>query len=98
MNFLYAGNLSTFAPVSYMDRSKMTLIRPLIDTPEKEIKKFARRVNLEPMPKVCPMDGVSKREDMKNMILQWEKEIPTIRANMIGSIKRAEINGWKEIK
>lgn len=98
MNFLYAGNLSTFAPISYMDRSKITLIRPLIDTPEKEIKKFARRVNLEPMPKVCPMDGVSKREDMKNMILQWEKEIPTIRANMIGAIKRAEINGWKEIK
>ena len=39
LNFLYAGNLSTFAPISYMDRSKITLIRPLIDTTEKEIKK-----------------------------------------------------------
>ena len=30
LNMFYAGNLSTFAPVSYMDRSKITLIRPLI--------------------------------------------------------------------
>ena len=94
----YAGNLSTFAPVSYMDRSKITLIRPLIDTPEKEIKKFVKRNNVEVMSKVCPMDGVSKRENMKNMIFEWEKQIPTIRANMTGAIKRAHINGWKEDK
>lgn len=98
LNFLYAGNLSTFAPVSYMDRSKITLIRPLIDTPEKEIKKFVKRNNVEVMSKVCPMDGVSKREDMKSMVFEWEKQIPTIRANMTGAIKRAHINGWKEDK
>lgn len=39
------------------------------------------------MPKVCPMDGVSKREDIKNMVFEWEKQIPTIRANMTGAIK-----------
>ncbi len=73
LNFLYTGSLSTFAPVSYMDRSKITLIRPLIDTPEKDIKKFVKRNNLEVMPKVCPMDGVSKREDMKNIVLMEKK-------------------------
>lgn len=26
------------------------------------------------------------------------KQIPTIRANMTGAIKRAHINGWKEDK
>ena len=30
------------------------------------------------------------------MIFEWEKQIPTIRANMTGAIKRAHINGWKE--
>ena len=95
LNFLYAGNLNTFAPMSYMDRSKVTLIRPLIDTPEKEIKKFIKRNNIEVMQKVCPMDGYSKREDMKNMIFELEKNIPTVRANMVGAIKRANINGWK---
>lgn len=96
LNLLYAGNLNTFAPISYMDRSKITLIRPMIYISEKEIRKFIKRNNIEVMPKVCPMDGVSKREDMKKMIIDFEKEIPTIRANITGAIKRANINGWKE--
>ena len=43
LNMLFAGSLSTFAPTSYMDRSKITLIRPLIYTPEKEIRNFIKR-------------------------------------------------------
>ena len=98
LNMLYAGNLSTFAPVSYMDRSKITLIRPLIYTPEKEIKKFIKRENINVMPKNCPMDGISKREDMKEMLYKLSLKIPNVRANLMGAIKRANINGWKEIK
>ena len=98
LNMLYAGNLSTFAPVSYMDRSKITLIRPLVYAPEKEIKKFIKRTNISVMPKNCPMDGVSKREYMKDLLYKFTVEIPNVRANLIGAIKRAEINGWKEFK
>ena len=36
LNLLYAGSINTFAPVSYMDRSKITLIRPLIYAEEKD--------------------------------------------------------------
>ena len=46
------------------------------------------------MPKCCPMDGVSKREDIKKLILSLSKNIPMIRANLFGAIKR-NINGWK---
>ena len=96
LNMFYAGNLSTFAPVSYMDRSKITLIRPLIYAPEKEIRKFIKREDIQVMPKNCPMDGVSKREDMKEMLYKLSVKIPNVRANLIGAIKRAGINGWKE--
>ena len=98
LNMLYAGNLSTFAPVSYMDRSKITLIRPLVYAPEKEIKKFIKRENIKVMPKNCPMDGISKREYMKDLLYKLTIEIPNVRANLIGAIKRAKINGWKEEK
>ena len=98
LNMLYAGNLSTFAPVSYMDRSKVTLIRPLIYAPEKEIKKFIKRQNIEVMPKNCPMDGISKREDIKEMLYKLTVKIPNVRASLMGAIKRAGINGWKDIK
>ena len=98
LNMLYAGNLSTFAPISYMDRSKITLIRPLVYAPEKEIKKFIKRNNISVMNKNCPMDGVSKRETMKDLLYKFSIEIPNVRANLMGAIKRANINGWKDIK
>ena len=56
LNLLYGGNINTFAPTSYMDRSKITLIRPLIYAPEKSIKTFVKKNNIEVMPKCCPMD------------------------------------------
>lgn len=95
LNLLYAGSINTFAPVSYMDRSKITLIRPLIFAPEKYIKNFTKRNNIQLMQKCCPMDGVSKREDMKLLIQQFQKEIPTVRANLYGAIKRGNLKGWE---
>ena len=96
LNLLYGGSISTFAPMSYMDRSGITLIRPLIYAPEKYIKSFAKKNNLPVMPKVCPMDGVSKREDMKNLIYNFQKDIPRVRENLYGAIKRSNIKGWEK--
>lgn len=94
LNLLYGGNINTFAPTSYMDRSKITLIRPLIYAPEKSIKTFVKKNNIEVMPKCCPMDGVSKREDMKKLIWEFQKQIPNAKANIYGAIKRGNIKGW----
>ena len=96
LNLFYAGNINTFAPVSYMDRSKVTLIRPLVYAPEKDIKKFIKRNNIEIMPKACPMDGYSKREEIKKMINEMNMTNPMLKANLFGAIKRKEINGWHE--
>ena len=96
LNLLYGGSIGTFAPKSYMDRSGITLIRPLIYVPEKSIKTFVKKNNIEVMPKCCPMDGFSKREDMKNLIYELQKSIPTVKTNIYGAIKRSNIKGWKK--
>lgn len=95
LNLFYTGSIGTFSPVSHMDRSGITLIRPLIYTPEKETKRFVKKNNLTVMQKVCPMDGTSKREDMKQMIFLLQKNIPMIRANLFGAIKR-NLPDWKK--
>ena len=95
LNLFYTGSIGTFSPVSYMDRTGITLIRPLIYTPEKETKRFINKNNLTVMPKVCPMDGTSKREDIKQMIFSLQKNIPMIRANLFGAIKR-NLPDWKK--
>lgn len=94
LNLLYGGNIATFAPVSYMDRSGITLIRPLIYAPEKAIKTFIKKNNIGVMDKCCPMDGVSKRESMKKLIWNLQKDIPNLKANLYGAIKRSNIKGW----
>ena len=95
LNLLYTGSLSTFAPKSYMDRSKITLIRPLILVDEKDTKRFIKKNNKSIMKKVCPMDGISKRETMKEQIFLWQKDIPMVRANIFGAISR-NLDGWKK--
>lgn len=95
LNLFYTGSISTFSPVSFMDRSQMTLIRPLIYTPEKEIRRFIKKNHITVMPKSCPMDGVSKREDMKKMLQDLQVDIPHVRANLYGAIKRSSIKGWQ---
>lgn len=95
LNLLYTGSINTFAPVSYMDRTKITLIRPLIYAKEKDTNRFVKQNNIQVMPKACPMDGNSKREDMKNMIYNIRKDIPKVEANLFGAITR-NIDGWKK--
>lgn len=54
-------------------------------------KNFCKENGIEVMPKCCPMDGVSKREDMKNLIWEFQKKIPNVKANIYGAIKRSNI-------
>lgn len=74
----------------------ITLIRPLIYAPEKSIKTFIKKNNIPVMPKCCPMDGYSKRQDMKKLIWDLQKDIPTLKANLYGAIKRSNIKGWNK--
>jgi len=96
LNLLYGGSIKTFSPVSYMDRSDITLIRPLIYISEKSIQTFIKTSNIEVMPKVCPMDGASKREEIKDLLSQLQKDIPTVKTNIYGAIKRSSIKGWNK--
>ncbi len=95
MNLIYTGSISTFSPVSYMDRSKVTLIRPLIYVSEKETKSFIKRNEISIMPKVCPMDGISSRENISKLLKELEEYNKHVKVNIFGAIQRAEITGWK---
>ena len=63
-------------------------------TPEKENRRFVRKNNLTVMAKVCPMDGTSKREDMRQLMFSLSKNIPMIRAYLFGAILR-NLPEWK---
>ena len=96
LNTLYTGNISTFSPTTYMDRSNLTVIRPLIYTYEKDIRAFIKRNAITVMEKCCPYDGYTKREDMKKLLVTLRKDIPKVKENLTGAIIRSNIKGWND--
>lgn len=73
MNLFIEGRFDCFHPVTYLDRSDMTVIRPLLYAPEKEVSHFVRASGIVPVPKHCPADGVTRREDAKRALAELER-------------------------
>lgn len=73
MNLFIEGRFDCFLPVTYLSRSDMTVIRPLLYTPEKDISHFIRKSEIVPVPKNCPADGNTKREDAKRSLAELER-------------------------
>ena len=94
LSLFYEGHIHTFAPCTYLSRNKITSIRPMIYLEEKEIKAFVKRNNIPVMKKTCIVDGKTKREDMKNLVIELSKKIPRLKSNIFGAIKRSQIKGW----
>jgi len=91
---LQNGNLGCFSPVTELSDSKMTIIRPLLLAPEHEIAKAVRRAGLIVVKSKCPIDGASRRQEVKDFLLEQEKKDPGLKDRMLGAICRAHLCGW----
>ena len=94
MSLLSTGQLTTFQPKTFLDRTNITVIRPLIYVREHEIKKFAAESDLDIMKSPCPFDGATNRQRVKNLIRNLEGDFPdlfnhlaaALRVNSIGEL------------
>ena len=86
MSLLYEGRLRTFTPVTYLERTGVTLIRPLILLPEKEIKAAVRRHDIPVAKNPCPASGQTKREETKRLLAQISANNPYARERMLTAI------------
>ena len=73
LSLFYEGRLGCFSPVTYLSRKDIHVIRPLIYVAEGDIKGYANRAELPVVYNPCPMDGKSKRQDMKEFINSGQK-------------------------
>lgn len=94
MNLFIEGRIFVFAPVSYLSRRDLTVIRPLALAPEKEIRTAANRNNLGIVKSKCPVDGHTKREETKNALSEQEKLDKGFKERIFGAIKRFDLEGW----
>jgi tRNA 2-thiocytidine biosynthesis protein TtcA len=68
MNIIFSGKIKTFLPRTEQERSKVTVIRPLIYFREDELKRTVELTGFTPVPSPCPIDGRTKRADTKELI------------------------------
>lgn len=87
LSLVYEGRVNCFSPVTYLDRKDITLIRPMIYTPENYVIGFAKRYELPIVKNRCPEDKRTKREYAKNLIKQLERENPGFKTRLFTAIE-----------
>jgi len=88
LSMFYEGRLNTFQPKTYLDRTKMTVIRPLILTDEKLISTVAKSL---PVSKSnCPADKHTKRELVKDILKNIQKDIPIAKDRLFTALIHPE--------
>lgn len=92
MSFLFEGRIHTFAPVTYLDRSGITVIRPLLFLYEGDVKGFVKEYQLPVVKSPCPVDGSTKREDVKNLIGEINHQYHGAKTRMIRAVLDDVVN------
>jgi tRNA(Ile)-lysidine synthase TilS/MesJ len=98
LNIFYEGRLGCFSPVSYLDRKDITVIRPLIYMPERDVLSASRRLKLPVTPSLCPANEKTKREYIKNLLFDLEKTNKGLRQNIFNAMCKGNLDGFKVTK
>lgn len=94
LSLIYEGRFHSFSPVTFLDRTGLTVIRPLMLVNESDVIGFQNRYNLPVAKNPCPADGHTKREYVKNLLRQLNTENPGVKERMFRAIIDGNIAGW----
>ena len=94
MSLFWEGRISCFQPVTYLDRTQVTQIRPLLYIQEREVTGAVRQQKLPVVENPCPANGSTKREEMKALIRQLSDQFPQLKTKIFGAMQRYPLYGW----
>ena len=98
LSLIYEGRFHSFAPVTYLDRMDLTLIRPLLYLKEADVIGFMHKYELPVVKNSCPVDGHTKREYVKNLLSDINAEAPGVKERMFSAISNGNLRGWSDKK
>lgn len=94
MSLIYEGRLHSFSPVTYLSRMNLTLIRPFMFINEADIVGFKNIMQLPVVENLCPADGVTKRQYVKELIKSLNEENQGVRQRIFTAILDGNLEGW----
>lgn len=96
MSLLYEGRLHTFSPVTHLDKTNITVIRPLLYMNEADVIGFVNKYAVPVVKSPCPADGHTKRQYIKELLRQLNRENPGVKARIFTAIKNGRLEGWSD--
>ena len=90
LSLFYEGRFSVFSPVTKLEKTGLTVIRPMIMLREKEIAGYAKNNPVIRNP--CPADKHTRRQYIKDLLRTIGKDVPGAKENVINAILHPERN------
>lgn len=94
MSLIYEGRFYAFPPVTPLERSGITVIRPLMFVPEKSVEGFVQKEQLPIVKNACPVDGATRRAYAKSLVEQINRENPGAKDRIMHAIQNANLEDW----
>lgn len=98
MSLIFEGRFHSFSPKTYLDKTDLTVIRPLMYVNEADVIGFVHKYNLPVVKSACPADGYTKREYASELLDRLIKENPGVKERMFTAVVRGNLPGWPEYK
>ena len=98
MSLIFEGRFHTFSPVTYLDRTGITVIRPLLYMNEADVIGFVNKNQVPVVKSPCPADGHTKREYVKQLLRQLNLENPGVKERMFTAIITGNLQGWPPVE
>ena len=87
MNLIFQGSIGTIPPLLQMDKMPIQMIRPLCLIEEKDLAHYAQLSEYEQQVKLCPLEKLSNRAEIKQLIQQLERLNPNVRDSIWGAME-----------
>ena len=98
MSLIFEGRLSCFQPVTWLDRTQITQIRPLLYCGENLIRHTVERLHLPVVHNPCPANGSTKRQEIKELIYELNGRYPGLKARTFGAMQRLPLPEWGPVE
>ncbi len=95
MSLIFEGRISCFQPVTLLDRTGITQIRPMLYIREQTIDHFAEKNALPILENRCPVDKQTKREEIKKLIFDLSATYPELKERIFGAMQRLPLPEWE---
>ena len=95
MSLLYEGQISCFQPVTKLDRTGITQIRPMLYIHEKTVDNCARSAHLPVLQNRCPADKHTQREEIKELVYTLSQTYPDLKERVFGAMQRFPLPEWE---